>query len=354
VDAAEFSRSLLNDAAGTLKRIKKGLDAVAQAIVQFEGRTVWHTGDRVLAEFPDAMLAMQAALAIQGQVSNAKSISRQKQDSLFRIGVHHGEVLAGENEYLGEAVNTAIGLTQLSEAGGIVLSAAVRDAVDNREQLDLQFLGDHELKNVPGTVPVYSARAIPLLKILALRAETLVPRRFHTLAGAAVAIMLLAGIWLAGEWMGRKEAPFSDSQFSVAVLPFVDLAGDETNMLLSEGMHAEVLNKLSRLSSVKVISRNSVLGYHAVGLDLRAIGDELGVSTIMEGRVQLVGDRLRLNIQLIDVATDEHLWAETFDRELTASNLFAIQSEIAGAVANAFEIELSLNEQKHISILVRL
>ena len=351
IDAAEYSRSLMIDAAGTLKRIEAGLDAVDRAIEQYQGHTVWHTGDRVLAEFPDAQLAMQAALAIQEQVNPAKHTGKGKRDSLFRIGVHHGEVLADDHRFAGDAVNTVIQLTQLSGAGGIAISAAVRNALDNREQLELQFLGDHELKNVPGTVPVYSARTIPLFKMLMLRAETLVPRRFHTPAVAAALIVLLAGMWFAGERMGRNGAPFPVSQLSVAVLPFVDLSADEGDTLFSDGMHAEVLTKLGKLAAVKVISRNSVMGYRSASNDLRTIGEELGVNTIMEGRIQRMGDRLRVNVQLIDVSTDEHLWAGTFDRELTASNMFAIQSEIASAVAQAFGIELSVDEQRQISSL---
>ncbi len=135
IDAAEYSRSLMTDAAGTLKRIEAGLNAVDRAIEQHRGHTVWHTGDRVLAEFPDAQLAMQAALVIQEQVDPAGRAGKNKRDSLFRIGVHRGEVLADDHRFSGDAVNTVIRLTQLSGAGGIVISAAVRDLLDNREQL---------------------------------------------------------------------------------------------------------------------------------------------------------------------------------------------------------------------------
>ena len=115
IDAAEYSRSLMTDAAGTLKRIEAGLNAVERAIEQYQGHTVWHTGDRVLAEFPDAQLAMQAALAIQEQVNPARHAGRNKRDSLFRIGVHHGKVLAGDKRFVGEAVNIVIRLPQLQE-----------------------------------------------------------------------------------------------------------------------------------------------------------------------------------------------------------------------------------------------
>ena len=126
IDAAEYSHALMTDAAGTLKRIDEGLSSVDRAITQYLGHTVWHTGDRVLAEFPDAELAMAAALAIQEQVNPAKS----KPESLFRIGVHYGEVQADDHHFLGKAVDTVIRLTHFAGAGGIAISGAVRYALE--------------------------------------------------------------------------------------------------------------------------------------------------------------------------------------------------------------------------------
>jgi adenylate cyclase len=349
VDATEYSQSLVNDAAGTFKRLKAGMIAIDKAISDGDGRLISHSGDRVLADFHNVDKAYEAAQAIHDVIDKLDIPRADHAHSVFRIGVHYGEVLADDHQFSGKSVNTAIGLTQLAGAGGIAISATVRDALKNREQLDLQFLGDHQLKNVPGTVAVYSARTIPLFKLLMLRAETLLPRRFHMTAGTSALIVLLAGIWFGGEQMGRKGTPFPVSQLSVAVLPFVDLSADEAGVLFSDGMHAEVLTKLGKLAGVKVISRNSVLGYQDASRDLHSIGEELGVSTIMEGSVKRMEDRLHVNLQLIDVTTDEHLWAETYDRELTASNMFAIQSEIANAVAQAFGIELSVDEQRQIS-----
>jgi len=340
IDAAEYSRSLMTDAAGTLKRIETGLSAVDQAIEQYQGHTVWHTGDRVLAEFPDAQLAMQAALTIQEQVNPAKSVGKGKRVSLFRIGVHHGEVQAGDNRFSGEAVNTAIRLAQLSGAGGIAISGAVRDALENRERLELQFLGDHELKNVSATVPVYSARAMPIFKILALRAETLVPRRFRPAAVAVAVIVLLAGIWYLGDRMGAQGVSFSNSRLSIAVLPFTT-NGDTALDYLAQGIPEEVRASLSMIPVMRVIGRESSNYYSdrtTSKEEIAQIGEELNVTLVLEGSVRKAGNQVHITAQLIKADDGVHLWSETFDRSL--DDIFEIQNEIAASLIDALKVKL--------------
>jgi CRP-like cAMP-binding protein/class 3 adenylate cyclase/TolB-like protein/Flp pilus assembly protein TadD len=311
IDAAEYSRSLMTDAAGTLKRIEAGLNAVEQAIEKYQGHTVWHTGDRVLAEFPDAQLAMQAALAIQEQVTPAARTDKNKRDSLFRIGVHHGEVLAGDNRFLGESVNTVIRLTQLSGAGGITISGAVRDALENREGLELQFLGDHELRNVSATVPVYSARAIPIFKMLALRAETLVPRRFRPAAVAVAVIMLLAGTWFTGDRMGQQNAPLAVSQLSIAVLPFTT-NGNTALDYLAQGLPEEVRASLSTIPGVRVIGRESSGYFNDRKASAREIGRALEVAWLLRGSLTNADDETHTTTQLLNAVNDEVVWEEQF------------------------------------------
>ncbi len=311
IDAAEYSRSLMTDAAGTLKRIETGLTAVDQAIEQCQGHTVWHTGDRVLAEFPDANLAMQAALAIQEQVNPTGRAGKNKRDSLFRIGVHHGEVLAGDNRFLGESVNTVIRLTQLSGAGGIAISGAVRDILENNEQLELQFLGDHELKNVPGKVSVYSARTIPIFKMLVLRAETLVPKRFHSAAVGAAVIVLLAGIWFAGDRMGRQNAPLTVSQLSIAVLPFTS-SGDKALDYLAQGIPEEVRTALSTLPGMRVIGRESSGYFSERKASVGEIGRTLEVAWLLRGSIESADDEIHATAQFLNAVTSELVWEEHF------------------------------------------
>ena len=133
---------------------------------------------------------------------------------------------------------------------------------------------------------------------------------------------------------------------SIAVLPFENLSQDATNEPFTIGIHDDILTQISKISALKVISRTSVMEYSGTTKNLKTIGAELGVATVLEGSVQRAGDRVRINVQLIDAATDKHLWADTYDRQLTAANIFAIQTEIATAIADALRATLSTEEQR--------
>jgi TolB-like protein/Flp pilus assembly protein TadD len=135
-------------------------------------------------------------------------------------------------------------------------------------------------------------------------------------------------------------APVEDAK-SVAVLPFVNRSNREEDAFFTDGIHDDLLTRISRIKNLKTISRTSVMGYRGTAKNLRQIGQELGVTTIIEGGVQRAGSQVRINVQLIDARQDKHLWAETYDRELTAENVFAIQSEIATAVASALQAVLT-------------
>jgi len=131
---------------------------------------------------------------------------------------------------------------------------------------------------------------------------------------------------------------------SIAVLPFENLSPDPENAFFADGIHDDLLTQLAKISSLKVISRTSVLEYRNSPKNMRQIGEELGVATILEGGVRRAGNTIRFNAQLIDAETDEHLWAESYDRELTAKNIFAIQREMATSIAEALQATLSPEE----------
>jgi len=133
---------------------------------------------------------------------------------------------------------------------------------------------------------------------------------------------------------------------SIAVLPLVNRSIQAEDAFFAEGLHDELLTQLSRISALRVISRTSVMGYAGTTKRIPEIARELGVKTLLEGGVQRSGSRVRINVQLIDAANDEHLWAEVYDRELTADNLFDIQSDITQAIANALQAVLTGEEQQ--------
>jgi TolB-like protein/Flp pilus assembly protein TadD len=146
-----------------------------------------------------------------------------------------------------------------------------------------------------------------------------------------------------------NESEPASSRPSIAVLPFDNRSRNVDDEYFTEGIHDDLLTNLARIASLKVISRTSVNQYKGTEKTIPQIAGELGVATVMEGAVQRSGNTVRINVQLIDASTDEHLWAEIFDRELTAENLFAIQSEISQKIANALEATLSPEEEQRIN-----
>ncbi len=137
----------------------------------------------------------------------------------------------------------------------------------------------------------------------------------------------------------------------VAVLPFSAAGSGEDSLLFADGVHQDLLTQLSRLGSLRVISRSSVMPYRDATRNIRQIGRELGASVILEGLVRVAGDQIRINAQLIDARSDQNLWSETFDRALTTANLFDVQADIARAIGAALDAELTQEEARDLSIV---
>ena len=171
-----------------------------------------------------------------------------------------------------------------------------------------------------------------------------------------IGVLAIAVVVLAVErFSSVEETPSSslsnDDRRSIAVLPFDNLSPDPENAFFADGIHDDLLTQLAKIGSLKVVSRTSVLEYRDRPKNMREIGRELGVKTLLEGSVRRVGNSVRINVQLIDAETDEHLWAETYDRELTAENIFAIQREMAISIAGELQVTLSLEEVARIGVL---
>ena len=143
--------------------------------------------------------------------------------------------------------------------------------------------------------------------------------------------------------------PAAADKKSIAVLPFANRSNQQDDLFFTDGIHDDLLTQLAKIHDLNVISRTSVMEYRDTKKNLREIGAELNVGTILEGGIQKVGNRVRINAQLIEASTDKHLWAETFDRELTAENIFDIQSEIARKIVLAVAGELTPEEEQLLS-----
>ena len=156
-------------------------------------------------------------------------------------------------------------------------------------------------------------------------------------------------------WVGEEPptgVAVSDDRKSIAVLPFTDRsAAEEDAAFFAAGIHDDLLTQLAKISALKVISRTSVVQYKDTQKSIPQIARELGVATVLEGGVQRAGDRIRINMQLIDAVADKHLWAETYDRDLSVTSIFDIQSDIAHAVSRALQASLTSDEESRLSTL---
>ena len=189
-----------------------------------------------------------------------------------------------------------------------------------------------------------------IIAFLALAVVILLGDRFRTSSDAPPEVTDITPVvaTAAAENTGSAVAAAIQQEKSIAVLPLVNRSIQPEDAFFAEGLHDELLTQLSRISALKVISRTSVMGYAGTTKRIPEIAAELGVATLLEGGVQRSGNRVRINVQLIKAATDEHLWAEVYDRELTADNLFDIQSDITSAIANALQAVLTGEEQQHL------
>lgn len=338
VNTREYSSDLLMDVTRTLKRVNKGFAAVEKAIQQHRGLTVWQLGDRMLAEFPDANRAMQAALSIQEQTGSSGA---GKSKSLFRIGVHAGNLETSDRHIHGNDINTAIRLAEISGPGRIAVSGALRSALNDENRFDLKYLGEHELKNVAGPVRVYSVQAIPVFKLLVLWAEALIPRRYRPLAAITAALAIATVLWSAGDRAAHVRIQDQVTEPAIAILPFRS-DGAEISKPLAQGIPREVRANLARFSDLRVVGRQTSAYFESnlAGSDLFSkVANELQVDYILAGEIRSDRGQIWVESLLKQAEDGAVIWSRAFDG--TEYNAIEIQGEISAGVMESLNLDLS-------------
>jgi TolB-like protein/Tfp pilus assembly protein PilF len=271
-----------------------------------------------------------------------------------RMGIHSGPVneVADVNEranIAGAGINIAQRVMDCGDAGHILLSKHVAEDLQHYSEWRpyLHDVGQCEVKHeeMISIVNLHTKELgnpnPPRLK----RAETEVRRRRRRnaflLVGSGIAALFVAGLFLLPRASARKVDK------SIAVLPFQNLSDDKDNAYFADGIQDDVLTNLSKIGDLKVISRTSVMQYRGQAPSVREIGKALGVSNVLEGSVRRSGNKVRVNVQLIDANTDEHLWANDYDRDVT--DVFAIQSDLAQKIAEALQAKLSPGEKSQMT-----
>jgi TolB-like protein/class 3 adenylate cyclase len=295
-DIAGYTALSQGDEPAALRLLQDQERLVRGLLEVHQGRLVKSMGDGLLLEFPSSLDAVACAVDLQRHIQE-RNLREPGPPLRVRIGIHLGDVEGAGSDILGDAVNVASRIEPLAEPGGICLSAQVYDQVHNKTPYSLERLGPKSLKGVQDPLEIY--RLVPSWAVEVAPAETL-PK--------------------------------------LAVLPFANISPDAKDEYFADGLTEELITVLAQLPELRVIARTSVMPYKTEPKPVTQVGKELGASTVLEGSVRKAGDRLRITVQLIDVASQEHTWAETYDRKL--EDIFAVQAEVAKTVATVLKLRL--------------
>jgi adenylate cyclase len=273
-----------------LKALRKTL--VDPKIAEHHGRVVKNTGDGALVEFASPVDAVRCADEIQRGMAEQNANVPQDKRIEFRIGIHVGDIIIGDDDIFGDGVNIAARLETLAEPGGILVSGTAYDYVRNKVKVGFDDIGAHTLKNIAEPVRAYRVSGTPTVAMTADRAATDKP--------------------------------------SIAVLPFDNMSGGEEQQYFGDGISDDIITELSRFRQLRVVARNSSFQFRGPNVDVARVGRELGILYVLEGSVRRLGNRIRITAQLVDASSGHHVWADRFDRPL--EELFDVQDQVVRTI----------------------
>jgi TolB-like protein len=309
-DVVGYSRLAGADEDRTLARLRAlRSDLIDPTISVHHGRIVKRTGDGSVIEFRSVVDAVNCAIEVQrAMVERNAGVASDKRIE-FRIGIHLGDVVEeADGDLMGDGVNIAARIESICNPGAVCLSEDAYRQVRGRLDLAVSDLGPSQLKNIAEPLRVYS---------------------------------LDVGAKPAPAPASEKSAP---PRLSMVVLPFANIGGDPEQEHFVDGVTESLTTDLSRIRGAVVIARNTAFTYKGKPLDVKTIRRELNVRYVLEGSVQRSGNRIRVNVQLIDAETGNHLWAERFDKPL--ADLFDMQDEIVARLAGALNAQLVAAEAR--------
>ena len=316
-------------------------------------------GDNLLAEFDSVVDAVQCAMEIQKEIKARNEELAESSRMPFRIGINLGDVIEEDGNLYGDGVNVASRLEGLADGGGICISRSVHDHVKNKLGVGYQSMGAHSVKNLSEPVQVYRILPEPdafgktvgkvwyRLKQWQKVALTITVALLQVVGGIAVKRYMdrpasSPGIFA---FLGQETLPLPDKP-SIAVLPFENMTGDPKQEYFTDGFTEQIITSLSKIPSLFVISRNSMFTYKGKPVKVQKVGKELGVRYVLEGSIQKSGDRVRINAQLIDAISEQHVWAESYDRDL--KDIFSLQDDVILKILTALQVNLTSGEQARV------
>src|SRR6478672_10328636 len=315
-DVVGFSRLTGADEDRTLARLRAlRSDLIDPTIAVHNGRMVKRTGDGALVEFRSVVDAVRCAIEVQNAMIERNAGLPPERRIDFRIGIHLGDVVEeSDGDLMGDGVNIASRLESVAAPGAICLSEDAYRQVKARLDLLVSDLGQTQLKNIAEPLRIYSlAVGVAAKTRPAAQAKSVAPS-----APAATPRLL--------------------DKASIAVLPFTNMSGDPEQEYFVDGMVEDIITALSRFNQLFVIARNSTFTYKGKAVDIKQVGRELGVRYVLEGSVRKAGNRVRITGQLIEAASNVHLWADKFDGLF--EDIFGLQDQVASSVVGLIAPQL--------------
>jgi adenylate cyclase len=299
--------------------------------------------------------AVRGAVEIQEELRIRNAELPEDREMEFRIGINLGDVIQEDERIYGDGVNVAARVESLAEAGGICVSGTAFDQIEDKLPLGYEYLGEQSVKNIPKPVRIYKVLMEPEAVGKVIGEKRAEPRRGQRVALAVVTVLLLIVggllIWrtvfppVQVASVEKMAFPLPDKP-SVAVLPFDNMTGDPEQEFLSDGITEQIITALSKISSLFVIARNSTFTYKGTPIKVQRVSEELGVRYVLEGSFQKSGDRVRITAQLIDAIKGNHLWSQTYDRDL--KDIFALQDDITKKILTGLQVKLTRGEQARV------
>ena len=315
-DVVGYSRLMAADEAGTLAALKRHRELVFDpAVAAHNGRIVKLIGDGTIVEFGSVVDAVNCALSVQRSNGALPDEALGQPKIVLRIGINLGDVIIEGDDIYGDGVNIAARLEPLAEPGGICVSSIVNESIGNRIDVRFQDGGDISVKNIDRPIRVW---------------------KWHPGATPLAAAKSNAA----------KPEP-NGATASIAILPFTNMSGDPEQEYFSDGITEDIITDLSKIAGLTVIARNSSFTYKGRSVDIRTVGRELGVRSVLEGSIRRAGKRVRITAQLVDAATGGHLWAERYDRDLT--DIFEVQDDVTRQIVDALKVTLSPAENARLT-----
>jgi adenylate cyclase len=354
--AEEYGRLMGEDEAGTLQTLKGHHQVMCSLVEKHQGRVVDTRGDNLLAEFASVVDALECAVEIQTELKGRNEELPKERRMPFRIGIHLGDVIEEEGKIYGDGVNVAALLDSLADGGGICVSRSAHDQVKNKLDVGYQDLGQRGVENISEPVRVYRVVLEPDPKWKMIGKIWSRMKQWQKVAlTIGVALLQVAGGLVVKKYFDRPPSPpvatasvqkvalpIPDKP-SIAVLPFENMTGDPKQEYFTDGFTEQIITSLSKIPALFVISRNSTFSYKGKPVKVQQVGEELGVRYVLEGSVQKSSGRIRINVQLIDAILGQHLWAESYDRDL--KDIFGLQDEVILKITSALSVNLTAGEQ---------